>query len=245
MKNNPVDDIRLGFSCYDPRKTMPVPFIPYPYQERMIRELVIDISVGNILDRRYIHSPHIGVTWTMVAVIDWFCRVVPASFLCVSRTLNYAEMLQEKFIYLQEHYAGDPGKGYENKDCLCMNRDTGSRVKFASVGQRGLGKGNRYTAVFFDSVDAWDKGILKDAMRMTRDCAKVRIAENRGAFNFDGLFDGWETRKIFWWECPEYTEGLYFDMESKRWRSKWYDRQIEIRMMPEVDMCIDMEKEEE
>lgn len=190
---DPVVFCKLFLHTFDPRvKPSDLKFMPFPYQEDLIRELRHAIEYGEdvFIDK----SRDVGATYTTLAVFMWFWMFVPgSSFLLGSRKQHYVdnrfgnagaddksskeESLFGKLQYFVDHMpaymlpAGFSATKHFGSMKL-LNPENGNSISGESSNP-SFSRGGRQTAILLDEFAFWENDT--SAWGATADTTNCRI----------------------------------------------------------------------
>jgi len=214
------------FWTYDPRKR-PMhhqPFVTYDYEDEMIVELVERIEGGGdvVMDK----SRDMGVTWTMLELIQWFWSKAEGGFdfLVGSRKEEYVDKKGDPRTHFERlrynlyrlpwwiRPRGFDRKRHDNYLKL-VNPETGNAITGESNNANFSTQG-RYAAVFFDEFPKWEITDEK-AWMSAGDATPCRIAVGT-PFGAGGQFyllmmrggTGIKKLRYLWPRHPEKSAGI-------------------------------------
>jgi len=241
--NNPVaqgavldlcrSDILFWTNCfvatYNPRKNpSTIPFITYPYEDELIRELVH--RVLNQKDLLIDKSRDMGVTWCVLLVFTWLWQFAGEGFdfLVGSRKEQYIDVMgnmdtlleKVRFIIRNEPAWMRP-KGWDPKNHSNYLKLVNPESKATITGEatnNNFSRGGRRRAIFFDEFAFWECD--QSAWRASADSSNCRIVVSTpNGFNnqfaklrHSGAID---VKSLHWKLHPEKDQAWY-DNECKR-----------------------------
>jgi hypothetical protein len=191
-KSNPVDFCKYWLWTFDPRvKPSTLPFVPFPFQEKLIEEVRHAIEYGEdiFVDK----SRDVGATYTILAVFTWFWLYVPdTNFLLGSRKEEYVdnrfgnsdnvkstkeESLFGKIEFFINHLPPFMlPKGFNAKKNFAFmklyNPENGNSISGESSNPN-FSRGSRRTAILMDEFAFWENDT--SAWGSTADTSNCRI----------------------------------------------------------------------
>jgi len=192
-RNDPIKFCQMFLHTFDPRvKPSDLRFMPFVYQQELIKELVHAIQYGEdvFIDK----SRDVGATYTTLAVFFWFWLFVPgSSFLLGSRKQHYVdnrfgnagaedksskeESLFGKLQYFVDHLPWFilPEGFVASKhfgSMKLLNPENGNSISGESSNP-SFSRGGRQTAILLDEFAFWENDV--SAWSATADTTNCRI----------------------------------------------------------------------
>jgi hypothetical protein len=235
---------------YEPRK-MPaaLPFITYPYQDAGFLEINNAINNHDLLIEK---SRDMGASWLCLTALQWRWQFRDMqSFLMVSRGQDSVDrsddpdalfwkvdwLIKNQPKWMLPFFDADN----DRKINMLVNRDNGSTMSgVATTGQAGMG--GRKTAAFLDEFGAVPEGdaILSSTADVTP-CRLINSTPQGTANAFYKLtLTPIKKLRFHWTEHPEKAKDSYYDPETKKIRSPWYDAECARRSPMHVAQNLDI-----
>lgn len=249
---DPLFYINTFVWTYNPKKKHgeTLPFITYPYQEDMIREIVAAIEDGEdfVMEK----SRDMGASWICMLVFEWYWHFHGGKqFLCVSSKEDLVDKSNNKnslfwkvdFVLRSDHQPGWLRPSYDHYKLMFVNYDNGSTITGESTNSNA-GRGGRSTAILLDEFAAVEEDTKVAAA--TRDNTDCRIFNSTPTFRGTNCEFYKQTQKegvrkyrAHWTLHPEKSQGLYYDHNGKP-RSAWYDKQCNRASSP-AEIAIELD----
>lgn len=176
--------VNLYALTYDPRKTpAAIPFITYPYEDRLILDL--KDAIENQKDLLIEKSRDMGVTWCVLLVFTWFWqfRGEGYDFLVGSRkeqyidTIGNMDTLLEKIRFLirnEPRWLRPPGFDFKSHSnyLKILNPKTKATITGEAT-NNNFSRSGRRRSIFFDEFAFWE--VDQQAWRASADATNCRI----------------------------------------------------------------------
>lgn len=222
---------------YSPKtKNKNLPLILFPFQKRLIYELVESIEFGT--DFMIEKSREMGVSWVVVYVFTWYWLFKPdTNFLMGSYKQDLViqkgfDSMFGKIRYLLE---GLPGwlmpKGFNFKkhfnQSIIMNPFNGSQITGDTMNP-DFGRGARKTAIFFDELGMWD--YAKGAWESCSETTNCRIGNStpNGYDYFKQLIDSGLNKITLHWREHPFKDDLWYKYKKMTNTADAVAREIDI-----------------
>lgn len=266
-KEDPIYFFQHFLWTYDPRLLegrQVVPFIPYDYQEELIRwmEEAITSTQGQAAKENLLieKSRDMGASWTVLGFLLWRWLFKGSSFLIISRKEEEVDKkgdLDTPFEKLRFMFSRLPDgmkptgftNSEHNKFMLLVNPKGGEIAGESS--NRHTGRGGRKTMVVFDEQQAMGKND-EAAYRACAQTTNVRLSIGtpngpvglyyRLANNKEGEKDKLvkvNKKRLHWKIHPVKAAGACLN-EHGRWTSEWYEAQCSSMSAEDVAAELDI-----
>lgn len=212
-------------------KTVRIPFICYPFQERALREIVAAVhdSQDNIrADIGIKKSRDMGASWLNLIVVEWFWHFHPSSkMLLVSRNETYVDgnskSLFAKIDFIHEWQPDwlldKKLRGQGRTKMLLRNLQNGSEIAGESTTGE-VARGDRRLIILLDEFASFEQQDGENALMATQAATNCRIFNStpKGSANaFAKIFNLPTTRVIsmHWSDHPVKNKGLYTSKKNE------------------------------
>jgi len=217
---------------YNPREnpvSPEVPFIPYPFQEKAIYDMLraIEEKKDVVIEK----SRYMGASWICLLVIDWLWRFRPLqSFLLVSRKedlvdkagdpqslfwkLDYIDKRLPYFLKVNKIRNKMLVKNVENESIISGESTTGD-----------VARGDRRTAILLDEFAAFEIQDGYRALSATQHATNTRIINSTTAGTGNAYYDMCMKAlqepeaivhiRLGWYDHPLQRRGLYTSEDGK------------------------------
>jgi hypothetical protein len=188
-----------------------LPLILFPFQKKLIRELVLSIERGS--DFLIEKSREMGVSWTVLYVFTWYWLFKPGSNFLIG---SYKEKLVSdgtidsmfgKLKYIMDSLPNwILPKGFVPKKHFTRMNLYNPQIDSYITGDTmnsDFGRGARKTAIFFDELGFWDYG--KSAWEASSQTTSCRIGNSTpNGYNYYKMLvdSGLHTLRLHWSEHP-------------------------------------------
>jgi hypothetical protein len=227
---------------YNPRKTPSVvPFITYPYEDKLILELVARIrdQKDYLIDK----SRDMGVTWCVIAVLTWFWQFGGEGFdfLVGSRKEQYIDVvgnmdtLIEKMRFILRNQPkwmlpeGFDWKAHSNY--MKIINPVSKATVTGEATNNNFSRGGRRRAIFFDEFAFWE--VDEAAWRASADSTNCRIVVSTP----NGLSN--QFAKLRFSNSIDYTS-LHWKLHPEKDQA-WYENECRRRNNDSVEIARELD----
>lgn len=232
---------------YEPREAIALPFITFPFQESLLKE--INEAIGNY-DLPIVKSRDMAASWSVMTAMTWRWQFWPnQSFLVMSRKEDLVDAKENpdslfwKMDFLLKNQPPWMVPQYDRTSMHINNIENGSVIDGESTGSES-GRGGRRLAILADEYAQFpDNG--RPFMAATRDATRSRIwvSTPKGAANafYEVCHNGkYRVLRLHWSVHPLKNRGL--KMVNGKPTSPWYEEECRRAGHPmEIAQELDMD----
>lgn len=226
----------FGYVNSPKTKNKHLPLILFPFQKKLIREIVFSIENGSSLLIE--KSREMGVSWTVIYVFTWYWLFKPGSNFLLG---SYKEALvtdgtiDSMFGKVRYILDGLPKwvlpSGFNMKNHFNKKRIFNSALDNYITGDTmnsDFGRGARKTAIFFDELGFWDYG--KAAWESSSETTDCRIGNStpNGYNYFKYLLDSGLNKITLHWREHPLKDDLWYEYKKKTETPETVAQEIDI-----------------
>jgi len=243
---------------YSPKEhpTSPIlPMMTWPqFQDVTLMEINDSIETGR--DSLIVKTRDMGATWMVLLVYEWRWRFKNLqTFKVLSMTEDEVDKSDDpdclfwKLDFIIKNMPSWMNPAMTRNHLLLSNEDNGSTIVGDST-TGDAGRGGRKTSMFLDEFASVVEG--QKILAATADVTNCRIFCSTPKGTGNAFYkrrqqilqnpDGRENViPLHWTLHPEKSKGLYFDPDTQKPRSPWYDGEARRRSPQEVGQELDMD----